>query len=78
MDSFSRFWPQPNKAYRDFQIVYSVLTLNFLFPSLVYAFDPVSAIHQLERIGMLRGGGEYNLATGKRAMSGDCWRRATS
>jgi len=71
MDTFSRFWRQPNKAYRDFQIVYTALALNFLFPSLVYALNPVGAIRRFERIGILLGGGEYGLAAGE---AGYVWR----
>ena len=71
MDTFSRFWRQPNKAYRDFQFVYTALALNFLFPSLVYALNPVGAIRRFERIGILLGGGEYGLVAGE---AGYVWR----
>ncbi len=59
MDTFPRFWRHPNNAHREFQIVYAALTLNFLFPSIVYALDPAGAIRQFERIGDLLGGGVY-------------------
>lgn len=71
MDTFARFWRQPNQAYRDFQVVYTALTLNFLLPSIVYALDPAGVIRQFERIGALFGGGEYTLSTGE---AGYVWR----
>ena len=71
MDTFYRFWRQPNRAYRNFQIVYTALTLNFLLPALAYALDSAGAIRQFERIGILLGGGAYALAVGE---TGYVWR----
>lgn len=51
--------------------MYTVLTLNFFFPSIVYALDPVSASRQFERIGAVLGVGAYILTAGE---GGDVWR----
>lgn len=59
MEPLLRFWNQPNGKLRDFQIVYSLLTVNFFLPSLIYALDPGRAIHWFERMGRLLGGGGY-------------------
>jgi hypothetical protein len=42
------FLRQPNRAYRNFQIVYTVLTLQFLLPSLSYLFTPETALSQID------------------------------
>ncbi|MBI2889288.1 MAG: hypothetical protein HYY13_00730 [Nitrospirae bacterium] len=53
------FWNQPTKRYRNFQIVYTVLTLNFIIPSFMYAFAPMTAVRQFFEIGQILGGGYY-------------------
>lgn len=45
------FWTQPGRRYRNFQIVYTILTLNFIIPSFSYAFSPMTAIQQFFEIG---------------------------
>lgn len=55
----SRFWNQPSKRHRNFQLVYSILTLNFIIPSFLYAFDPMYAVNQFLDIGRMLGGGDY-------------------
>lgn len=50
-----RFWNQPNKAFRNFQIVFTFLTLHFFFPSLTYAFNPKGAIGSFNMLGGLLG-----------------------
>lgn len=53
------FWRQPSAAYRDFQIVFTILTLNFTLPALTYTFDPHSAMEQFLRVNELLGGAPY-------------------
>jgi len=57
-----RFWNQPNKAFRNFQLVFTFLTLHFFFPSLTYYFSPQTAIGQLKGMGNLIGAGAYPFA----------------
>lgn len=54
-----RFWTQPNREYRNFQIVFTVLTLNFAIPSLCYIVAPAAAIGQFIQLNQLTGGVEY-------------------
>ena len=42
-----RFFLQPNRAYRDFQLVYGLLALNFLIPATTYLLDPVGTHERL-------------------------------
>ncbi len=50
-----RFLFQPNRAYRDFQLVYSVLTLQFLIPSLTYLVAPEVALETVHQISAFLG-----------------------
>jgi hypothetical protein len=50
-----KFWSQPNQRYRNFQIAYTILTLNFLFPAVSYLFQPEMAVRSLTDLGMLFG-----------------------
>ncbi len=59
MDAFSRFWRQPSKPYRAFQMVFAVLTLNFVLPALTYTFAPQAAIDQFLQVNALLGGSPY-------------------
>jgi len=54
-----RFWRQPNKAYRNFHIVFFLLGVHFLIPSFNYALAPRSAVAAFEAMGKLAGGGAY-------------------
>ena len=49
------FLTQPNVAYRNFQIVFTVLTLNFFTPAVVYLFAPDLAYGELDRLCALFG-----------------------
>lgn len=49
------FWTQPNKRYRNFQLLFTFLTINFFFPALTYLFDPATAVLQFEALGRLFG-----------------------
>jgi hypothetical protein len=53
------FWSQENKAYRNMQIVFSLLSLHFLIPAISYFFTPDLALNQFQQIGQLLGGGHY-------------------
>lgn len=53
------FWTQPSKRYRNFQIVYTLLFLNFAIPTLSYAFSPETAMEQFGHLNLLLGGVEY-------------------
>jgi hypothetical protein len=63
------FWDQPNKTYRNFQIVFFLLGVHFLIPSFTYAFSPDSAISQLSFAGNFLGSGPY-----KYSEDGFVWR----
>lgn len=54
-----RFWNQPNRAYRNFQIAFFLLGVHFFIPSLTYAFNPQGAIGQFQFLGKLMGAGAY-------------------
>lgn len=54
-----RFWTQPNRQYRNFQIVFTALTLNFAIPSLCYVVAPEASIGQFIQLNQLAGGAEY-------------------
>lgn len=62
ISSLQTFWNQPNKKYRNFQIVYTFLTLNFFFPALFYAIQPTVAIQSFIDIGSLLSSMEYPLS----------------
>ncbi|MBI3553865.1 MAG: hypothetical protein HY077_15325 [Elusimicrobia bacterium] len=56
---------------RQFRLVYGLLTANFFFPSLMYAFSPARAISQFETLGRCLGGGPYPFSVGE---AGYIWR----
>jgi hypothetical protein len=58
----ARFWRQDVKAFRDLQVVLTLLTLNFLIPSFSYFFAPDLAIEQFRKLGHILGGADYPLA----------------
>ncbi|MBX7160549.1 MAG: hypothetical protein K1X95_09690 [Acidimicrobiia bacterium] len=58
LERVRRFWTQPTRRYRDFQLVYSAITLNFAIPAATYYLDPQATIERAERIGRLLGGGD--------------------
>ena len=53
------FWRQPCRRYRDFQIAYTLLTLNFVLPAISYAVAPETAMEQLTWLNALLGGAPY-------------------
>ena len=57
--SLLSFWQQPCRRYRNFQIMFAVLALNFLLPALVYTFAPEAAVDQFLSVNRLLGGADY-------------------
>lgn len=55
MNWVRRFWGQPNKRYRNFQIVYTALTLNFAIPAATYYLDRDQTAERARKIGSLFG-----------------------
>ncbi len=47
------------KSYRAFQIVYALLTLNFILPAISYLAAPELALGTLDRVNRALGGGAY-------------------
>jgi hypothetical protein len=56
----SAFLHQRARAYRNFQLVFTLLSLNFLLPATVYILAPHQALHQLDQVNQLLGGGPYS------------------
>jgi hypothetical protein len=54
-----RFFKQPSAAYRNFQIVFSILTLNFVVPALSYTFAPEAAVDSFVRLNEWLGGAAF-------------------
>lgn len=67
-----RFFAQPARRYRDFQIAFTILTLNFAIPAASYVVAPEVAVSQFSKIGALLGGGPYAHAPGE--ASSRLWR----
>lgn len=59
MASPTAFFAQPAKRYRNFQLVFTLLTLNFALPAVSYAVAPEIAQEQFARIEALLGGEPY-------------------
>ncbi len=57
-----RFWNQPDKAYRNFHIVFFLLGVHFLIPSFNYALWPDSAIGTFDTLGKILGEESYRYA----------------
>jgi hypothetical protein len=56
------FWRQPSRRYRDFQLVFTLLTLNFLIPAVSYTCFPDVALAQFQDLNVRLGGGPYPFA----------------
>lgn len=61
MNWLVRFWRQPSRRYRNFQIVFALLFLNFAIPTLSYAFTPEAAMAQFGQLNELLGGVAYQV-----------------
>lgn len=59
MNWFARFWNQENKQYRNFQIAYTILTLNFVLPAISYFFAPDAAWANFQALARLLGSTDY-------------------
>ncbi|MBI4821652.1 MAG: hypothetical protein HY791_35655 [Deltaproteobacteria bacterium] len=57
-----RFLGQPVREYRNFQLVFTLLTANFFFPAISYAIAPEIAAQQVSRINEILGSGPYGFA----------------
>jgi len=53
------FWRQPSPAYRNFQMVFTILTLNFVLPALSYVVAPAIVGEQFSQVNALLGGDPY-------------------
>ena len=60
MNAFRRFWNQPSTHYRNFQIAFALLALNFAIPTLSYLFAPEYAIGQFASLNETLGGAVYD------------------
>jgi hypothetical protein len=49
------FVSQPVSEYRDFQVVFTILTVNFFVPAVVYLFAPDLAYGELDRLCSIFG-----------------------
>ena len=49
-----------NPDYRNFQVVFTILTLNFAIPTLVYIFAPQLAHQQFVELNAMLGGQPYD------------------
>jgi len=54
-----RFFRQPSAAYRNHQIAFTVLTLNFVVPAFTYSLLPDQALEQFMDVNRLFGGVAY-------------------
>ncbi len=59
MNPVAAFFTQPCRRYRNFQIVYTILTLNFVIPAFSYTFFPQVAIGQFLELNAFLGGSAY-------------------
>ena len=56
------FFAQPCRPYRDFQLIMTLITLNFAIPSITYVVAPQIASGSLHTIGAILGGPEFPVA----------------
>ena len=54
-----RFFRQTVREYRDFQIIFTILTLNFAIPTLSYVFVPEVSHAQFQDLNLMLGGVAY-------------------
>ena len=59
MSAVGEFFRQPCRRYRNFQIVFTILTLNFVLPALSYTFQPDVAMDQFLQVNAILGGSAY-------------------
>ena len=51
MEMLRRFWRQPDRKYRNFQLVYGFLTVNFLVPAATYYLDRDGTAERARKMG---------------------------
>lgn len=61
MSWIGRFLAQPSRPYRNFQIAFTILTLNFTLPAASYSIAPEIAFAQFMDINRLLGGAPYDV-----------------
>lgn len=61
MNLIIKFFRQPSVHYRNFQIVFTLLTLNFIIPAISYSFFPDAAIKQFSELSRYMGNGPYTI-----------------
>ena len=59
MSALTAFFTQPARRYRDHQLAFLLLALNFLIPAFGYSFLPEQAVASFLRINELLGGAPY-------------------
>ncbi|MBI5524985.1 MAG: hypothetical protein HY897_01480 [Deltaproteobacteria bacterium] len=60
MGWMASFFGQPSKRYRNHQIAFLILTLNFVLPAVSYTFFPKTAIDQFLQVNSILGGAPYS------------------
>lgn len=61
MNWLRRFWTQPCRRYRNFQLMFLLLFLNFAIPTMSYAFTPAQAMAQFGQLNVVLGGVAYHV-----------------
>ncbi len=59
MRPLAAFFTQPARRYRDHQLVFALLALNFLVPAFSYSFFPEQAVRSFLDVNELLGGAPY-------------------
>ncbi|MFA6032538.1 MAG: hypothetical protein WC889_06535 [Myxococcota bacterium] len=59
MDCIKAFWTQPSWKYRNSQIAFFILALQFIIPAFSYTFTPHVAIDQFLQVNKILGGITY-------------------
>lgn len=55
----NKFISQPTRRYRNFQVIFTILTLNFAIPTMSYIFAPDVALAQFVQLNEMLGGSPY-------------------
>ena len=59
MNWLKSFWMQASTRYRNHQIAFLILTLNFVIPAISYTFFPKVAVDQFLQVNAILGGVPY-------------------
>lgn len=60
MNALRSFLTQPARRYRDHQLAFALLALNFLLPAFSYSFLPERAVDSFLQVNALLGGDPYS------------------